>query len=204
MSRPNRRLLLDTVSIGRYASESTVIDNYSVAIGRKAGQYNMGDYAIAIGEHAGESNQGIGAIAIGRKAGQTSQFARSIVLSTSDIEIKANHQGLYIDPIRKFNNNQTSNILCYEHDTKEVLLGFPKLPVYASDDEVILAFTTAGKSLSDNDTGTLYLNSTVKKVKVWIGNEFTELATLATVATQLKETTNDIEMQTGRLIKSQP
>lgn len=203
MSRPNRRLLLDTVSIGRYASESTVVDNYSIAIGRKAGQTNLGDYAIAIGEHAGEMNQGIGAIAIGRKAGQTNQFARSIVLSTSDVEVNAKQSGLYIDPIRKFNDKQNSNILCYEQDTKEVLLGFPKLPVYASDDEVILAFTTAGRSLNDNDTGTMYLNSTVKKVKVWIGNEFTELATLTAVAAQLKEATNDIEMQTGRLIKSQ-
>jgi hypothetical protein len=193
MSRPNRRLLLDTISIGRYASESTVVDNYSIAIGRKAGQAEMGDYAIAIGEHAGEVNQGIGSIAIGRRAGKTNQFERSIVLSTSESEIVTTNKGLYIDPIRKLDIQGNTgvvdgNILSYSHSTKEITLGFPRLPAYQSDSDVISIFVSAGFPLGDNDVGTMYLNTVTKTVKVWMGNEFAALATSNAVTKKIKDT----------------
>jgi hypothetical protein len=199
--------LLDTISIGRYASEGTVVDNYSIAIGRKAGQAGMGDYAIAIGEHAGEANQGIGSIAIGRRAGKTNQFERSIVLSTSESEIVTTNKGLYIDPIRKLDSQFNDiavdgNILSYDYSTKEITLGFPRLPAYPSDSDVISIFVNAGVPLDSSDIGTMYLNTVSKTVKVWMGNKFADLATSSLVATSLKATTTNIEMQTGRLIKA--
>jgi hypothetical protein len=256
MLRPNRRYLLDTVSIGRLASFDTVVDNFSIAIGRKAGYKQIGAYAIAIGEHAGEivqganaiaigaqagvqsqaimaiaigdqagqTSQGTKAIAIGSQSGQTSQGAKaiaigenagqasqgansiaigskagssgqsefSIIISTSDTEIIATKKGLYIDPIRKFDDRVSKpstinegNILNYlndtDNETKEVITGFPRLPGYPGDEEVLLAFTEAKKDLplpilGPKDAGTMYYDTTRMRVKVYNGTAWVALA----------------------------
>lgn len=232
MLRPNRRLLLDTVSIGRFASFDTVVDNFSIAIGRKAGYTGIGSYAIAIGEHAGETNQGPNAIAIGSQAGVETQSTMaiaigdtagnktqglnaiaigekagnekqgqysiaigskaglkdqpeySIIISTNENEIVAKKKGLYIDPIRKFDDREgrpatvkEGNILSYNYknstpeETKEVVTGFPRLPGYPTDTEVAAAIT-----LTAEDAGTMYFDTTKKKIKVYDGAKWIALA----------------------------
>ena len=237
MLRSNRRLLLDTVSIGRFASFDTVVDNFSIAIGRKAGYKGIGACAIAIGEHAGETDQGENAIAVGSKAGVETQSTMaiaigdtagnksqglnaiaigekagnenqgqysiaigskagikdqpdySIIITTNETEIVAKKKGLYIDPIRKFDDREArpdtvkeGNILSYnyqndtENATKEVVTGFPRLPSYPTDAEVALAFTAAGGTLDQTAAGTMYFDSTKKKIKVYEGTKWVALA----------------------------
>jgi hypothetical protein len=103
-------------------------------------------------------------------------------------------QGLYIDPIRKFDDREgrpetvkEGNVLSYnyqndtENATKEVVTGFPRLPVYPNDAEVLLAFTEAKKDLPPPilgplDKGTMYFDSTKKKIKIYDGIKWTALA----------------------------
>lgn len=176
-------------------SQSTM----AIGIGSQAGKKTQGEGAIAIGKMAGSENQGKSSIAIGSQSGLKDQPEYSIIISTSDTEIVAKKKGLYIDPIRKFDDRELrleaprkdtikeGNILSYnyqndtENATKEVVTGFPRLPVYPSDAEVLLAFTEAKKDLPPPilgplDQGTMYFDSTKKKIKVYDGVKWTALA----------------------------
>ena len=181
------------IAIGENAGQTTQGAN-AIAIGENAGQSSQGTKAIAIGENAGQTAQGANAIAIGNKAGVSDQPEASIIISTSDTEIMAKKKGLYIDPIRKFDDREArpatvkeGNVLSYnyqndtENATKEVVTGFPRLPVYPTDAEVLLAFTEAKKGLPPPvlgplDNGTMYFDSTKKKVKVYNGTKWIALA----------------------------
>jgi hypothetical protein len=176
------------IAIGGNAGQSTQ-STLAIAIGDHAGEKTQGAGAIAIGENAGQTSQGANAIAIGNKAGMASQPESSIIISTSDTEITATKKGLYIDPIRKFDDREArpatvkeGNILSYNYKndtadaTKEVVTGFPRLPSYPTDAEVASAFTAAGGTLDQTAAGSMYFDSTKKKIKVYDGAKWTALA----------------------------
>ena len=170
------------IAVGSNAGKSTQ-STLAIAIGENAGQSSQGAKAIAVGTNAGQTAQGAGAIAIGETAGQTAQGANSIaignragasgqagssiVISTRDSEITAAKKGLYIDPIRNFDDRESiplnGNILTHLHETKEVVTGLPKLPGYPTDP-------------TSSDAGTLYFNTDKKKVKVYNGTKWVALA----------------------------
>ena len=198
---------LNAIGIGVSAGQSSQ-STFAIAIGDQAGRTSQGAKAIAVGSNAGQTSQGANAIAIGSNAGQTSQGANaiaigsnaglsgqsesSIIISTSDTEIVATKKGLYIDPIRKSDDRASKlstinegNILNYLNDTdnatKEVVTGFPRLPGYPNDEEVLLAFTEAKKDLpppilGPKDAGTMYYDTTRMRVKVYNGTAWTALA----------------------------
>ena len=147
------------IAVGSNAGKSTQ-STLAIAIGENAGQTAQGAGAIAIGENAGQSSQGANSIAIGNRAGTSGQVGSSIVISTSDSEITAAKKGLYIDPIRNFDDRDSTidngNILTHLHETKEVVTGLPKLPCYTSD-------------LTTSEVGSMYFNTTIKRVKVYNG-----------------------------------
>jgi len=177
-TRRRHRQNLDSVTIGRYAGEESYTEN-TVSVGRKAGYLAQAQWAIAIGDRAGEETQGAGAIAIGDQAGRTSQGARSIaignragtsgqvessiVISTNQAEITAAKKGLYIDPIRNFDDRDSvplnGNILTHLYETKEVVTGLPKLPCYISDPATI-------------EVGSMYFNTISNRVKVYNGTKW--------------------------------
>ncbi len=181
------------IAIGTNAGETTQ-SQQSIAIGSSAGNATQKEFSIAIGAEAGKISQGKYAIAIGTKAGLENQPDYSIVISSSESDVKAKKKGLYIDPIRKFDDRinrpiqvKEGNILSYNdlngtaNETKEVVTGFPRLPSYPNDNEVLLAFTAArvagSTPLGAEDNGTLYFDSTKKRVKVWIDNKWYMLLT---------------------------
>lgn len=175
-TRRRHRQNLDSVAIGRYAGEESTTENtvsvgrkagysaqaqWAIAIGDRAGEETQGTNAIAIGVSAGKTAQGVSAIAIGTNAGSNNQPAYSIIISSGDSAITAANKGLYIDPIRNFDDRESrpatvkeGNVLSYnyqnnnENATKEVVTGFPRLPGYQNDMEVFLAFVKAKKNLS--------------------------------------------------------
>lgn len=152
------------IAVGSNAGKSTQ-STLAIAIGENAGQTAQGAGAIAIGENAGQSSQGANSIAIGNRAGASGQAGSSIVISTRDSEITAAKKGLYIDPIRNFDDGtvKNGNILTYVHETKEVVTGLPTLPGYTAD-------PTSG------DVGTMYFNTATKKIKVYNGTMWIALA----------------------------
>ena len=147
------------IAVGTNAGQSNQA-TLAIAVGTNAGQTAQGAGAIAIGETAGQTAQGANSIAIGNRAGTTGQVGSSIVISTSDSEITAAKKGLYIDPIRNFDDRDSTidngNILTHLHETKEVVTGLPKLPCYTSD-------------LTTSEVGSMYFNTTIKRVKVYNG-----------------------------------
>lgn len=176
------------IAIGNQAGRTTQGAN-AIAIGTNAGKTSQATLAIAIGDHAGETTQGASAIAIGNNAGKTSQGANaiaiginagvsgqpasSIIISTSDAAVTAK-KGLYIDPIRNFDDRtaiHNGNILNYQYETKEVVTGFPRLPIYPNDSEVNQLLSTTNK-----DIGTMYYDSTRRRVKVYDGTKWVALA----------------------------
>ena len=192
----------NAIAVGAFAGQLTQ-GEYAVAIGNNSGYDSQGAYAIAIGQYAetedkGPANQGINSIAIGKKAGFTNQSDYSIVISTNDKEIVAKKKGLYVDPIRRFDDRTNrpaktvvneGNLLSYnylndtDNATKEIVTGFPRLPAYPSDAEVLAAFTNAKKDLvppqaplTVEDAGTMYFDTTKKKVKVYNGTKWVALA----------------------------
>jgi len=171
------------IAIGDQAGRKTQGAN-AIAIGAMSGQTSQSTFAIAIGDQAGKTSQGANAIAIGGKAGLKDQPASSIIISTSNTEIVAKKKGLYIDPIRKFDDRTSrpstvkeGNILSYNYKndtadaTKEVVTGFPRLPGYPTDAEVAAAIT-----LTAEDAGTMYFDTTKKKIKVYNGTKWVALA----------------------------
>lgn len=184
----------NTIAIGEKAGNATQ-NQRAIAIGTNAGETTQSQQSIAIGTEAGKTAQGKYAIAIGTKAGLENQPDYSIIISSSESDVKAKKKDLYIDPIRKFDDRtnrsiqvKEGNILSYNdlngttNETKEVVTGFPRLPSYPNDNEVLAAFTaartsTGGTPLSVEDNGTLYFDSTKKRVKVWIDNQWYMLLT---------------------------
>jgi hypothetical protein len=183
----------NAIAIGQFSGEVSQSQN-TIAIGTNAGNATQKEYSIALGAEAGKTAQGKYAIAIGTKAGLENQPDYSIIISSSESDVKAKKKGLYIDPIRKFDDRtnrpiqvKEGNILSYNdlngtaNETKEVVTGFPRLPSYPNDNEVLLAFTAArvagSTPLGAEDNGTLYFDSTKKRVKVWIDNKWYMLLT---------------------------
>lgn len=171
------------VAIGDEAGQATQ-GEYAIAVGGQAGEESQGENAISIGAQAGNKTQGKYAIAIGAQAGVESQPEYSIIISSSETPIEAKKKGLYVDPIRKFDDREgrpvtvkEGNILSYNYKndtteaTKEVVTGFPRLPGYPTDAEVALAIT-----LTAEDAGTMYFDTTKKKVKIYNGTKWVALA----------------------------
>lgn len=150
---------LNAICIGVSAGQSSQ-STFAIAVGDQAGRTSQGAGAIAIGENAGQTSQGANSIAIGNRAGTSGQVGSSIVISTSQSEITAAKKGLYVDPIRNFDDRDSvllnGNILTHLHETKEVVTGLPKLPGYPADP-------------TSSEAGTLYFNTDKKKVKVYNG-----------------------------------
>lgn len=148
---------LNAIAIGVSAGQNSQ-STFAIAIGDQAGRTSQGAGAIAIGETAGQSSQGANAIAIGNRAGASGQVGSSIVISTSGSEITAAKKGLYIDPIRNFDDRESmtlnGNILTHLHETKEVVTGLPKLPGYTADP-------------TTSEVGSLYYDTAIKRVKVY-------------------------------------
>mgnify|MGYP000612157784 CR=1 FL=1 len=153
------------IALGDQAGQTSQGAN-SIAIGSQSGQLSQGAGAIAIGENAGQSSQGANSIAIGNRAGVSGQVGSSIVISTRDSEITAAKKGLYIDPIRNFDDRDSimdnGNILVHLHETKEVVTGLPKLPCYPTDP-------------TTSNVGSMYFNTTIKRVKVYKNTKWVPL-----------------------------
>lgn len=169
------------IAVGDQSGRSSQGAN-AIAIGSYAGNILQGANSIAIGSQAGKASQGANSIAIGKNAGSTGQSEYSIIISSSNTEITATQKGLYIDPIRKFDNRKANspisnegNILIYLNDTvsetKEVVSGFPRLPSYPNDAEVNQLLSTTSK-----DLGTMYYDTTRRRIKVYDGGKWVALA----------------------------
>lgn len=116
----------ESVAIGR-SSGSRFQERWAVAIGSEAGYENQGEKSIAIGTQAGYYGLGTGTVAIGYKANGIR--ANQIVLNASGDNLGGtNTNALYIKPIRS-DNSTTTNILCYDNGTHEV--------VYATRESVL-------------------------------------------------------------------
>jgi len=93
----------------------------TIAIGNQAAQFHQATFAVAIGYQAGHQNQGTNAIAIGQGAGQSNQNTNSIVINATGNPLNTVGSGFYVAPIAPIaQTNNTSNILVYNLDTKEV------------------------------------------------------------------------------------
>lgn len=160
----------DSISIGRFAGSESFVER-TIAIGRNAGVTNQSMYAVAIGDEAGQSTQGEYAIAIGAKAGVEEQFANSIIINATSTALTSTKAGLYIDPIRSLAKNST--ILTIDPTTKEVLLGVPRLPHFATDAEALAFFTT--NKIPGPLSGQSYFDTTKKRAKVYNGTKWVML-----------------------------
>lgn len=169
------------IAVGDQAGRTTQ-GARAIAVGTNAGQSSQGAGAIAIGENAGQSSQGANSIAIGNRAGTGGQVGSSIVISTRDSEITAAKKGLYIDPIRNFDDRESvidnGNILVQLYETKEVVTGLPKLPCYPLDP-------------TTSNIGSMYFNTTIKRVKVYKNTKWVPL---------LDE--DDLDEPTSKLMKA--
>ena len=166
----NRGWKSESIAIGRFAGDESFAER-TIAIGRTAGNKNQSQFAIAIGDEAGGTNQGEYAIAIGSQAGVEEQFANSIIINATSTALTSTKAGLYIDPIRPLATNST--VLTINPTTKEVLLGIPRLPHFATDAEALTFFTT--NNIPGPLSGQSYFNSVKKKVKVYNGTKWVML-----------------------------
>jgi hypothetical protein len=79
---------------------------------------NQGNNSMSIGNGAGENYQSNYCIALGYKAGYNYQKSNLIILNAGNLELNANNEGLFVNPIRT--STQTNNILVYDTTTKEI------------------------------------------------------------------------------------
>lgn len=108
----------ESVAIGASAG-SVNQERYAVALGREAGYDSQREKSIAIGFQAGMYNLGTATIAIGYYA--WSGRRNSIVLNASGGYFAGgNDSAFYVNPIRN-DDSTTTNILCYNNSTKEVV-----------------------------------------------------------------------------------
>ena len=157
----------ESVRVGKFAGEESFAER-TIAIGRMAGNKTQSQYAIAIGDEAGNSNQGEYAIAIGAQAGNSNQIANSIIINATSNTLTSTKAGLHIDPIRPLAKNST--VLTIDPTTKEIVLGIPRLPTFATDADALLFFTT--NQIPGPLNGQSYFDTTKKKVKVYNGTKW--------------------------------
>jgi hypothetical protein len=111
------------IAIGNSAGSSNQ-GTGAIALGYSSGGAG-GNYSVAIGYQAASGNTssiGANAIALGYKAGYESAFAGSIILNASGNNLSSAAAGLYIDPVR-YTNAQDSTydgLMFYNSSTKEV------------------------------------------------------------------------------------
>jgi len=127
------------VAVGAYAARNGSGD-YAVAIGDSSGDYagdgavaigyesgyQANNYSVAVGYQAGsyDGASGLGdyQIALGYRAAYDHGFNNSIVLNASGSNLSANASGLYVNPIR-YTETQDSTydgLMFYNQSTKEV------------------------------------------------------------------------------------
>lgn len=171
----------ESIAIGRFAGDESFTER-TIAIGRTAGNKNQSQFAIALGDEAGNANQGEYSIAIGAQAGTKEQVANSIIINAKDTQLESTEAGLYIDPVRI--QATGSNLVTYHKDTKEISTSFPELPKYATDAlatadyirintvEVVPAPATPLVPPTKPAEGTMYFDTTKKKIKVWVGTKW--------------------------------
>ena len=110
------------IAIGNLAGSAQ--GQYSIAIGLNAG-HSSGNYSVAIGDQAGRGNTtaiGINSIVIGNRAGFEYATANSIVLNASGSNLDSPQSGLYINPVR-YNETQNTTydgIVFYNSLSKEI------------------------------------------------------------------------------------
>ena len=88
-------LLVDGVNnkiVGTVDTTSLRTSEFSIALGRRAGQNNQGNTTVAVGFEAGNETQGTAAIAIGDSAGKTTQGTSSIAIG---VTAGQTNQGIY-------------------------------------------------------------------------------------------------------------
>lgn len=199
----------DSVAIGHLAGNDeqgvSAGAGRAVAVGFQAGQTNQGGQSLALGESAGLSNQGQGAVAIGTTAGAVYQgdfavaigpeagrgtaspFSRqannSIVIRAGDSSYPAvtgaNIGAFYVSPIRQ-NSDDTSNVLMYNFDEKEVTSVASTIFVSSTANQTVSgtktfsgelivpgsSATTEGAIYYDNSVNDayIYLNGVAKKI----------------------------------------
>lgn len=96
----------------------------AVALGYSSGGFS-GNYSVAIGHESAKGNTstiGANAVAIGYKAGYESAVAGSIILNASGSDLSSSAAGLYINPVR-YTNAQDSTydgLVFFNSSTKEV------------------------------------------------------------------------------------
>jgi len=127
------------VALGHYAGNEGLGD-YGIAIGDNAGHtagegtiiiglnagYQANNYSIAIGHESGyyDGTSGLGdyQIALGYRAAYDHGFDNSIVLNASGSNLSASASGLYVNPIRytEAQDSTYDGLVFYNSDTKEV------------------------------------------------------------------------------------
>ena len=88
-------LLVDGVNnkiFGTVDATSLRTSEFSIALGRRAGQNNQGNTTVAVGFEAGNETQGTAAIAIGDSAGKTAQGSEAIAIG---VTAGQTNQGIY-------------------------------------------------------------------------------------------------------------
>jgi sugar lactone lactonase YvrE len=143
-----------SVAIGSFSGKTSQ-NAYSVAIGFTAGRCLQRTGAVAIGTNAGQVAQGAYAVAIGSNAGQNCQVTKSIAINASCLQLFANNQGLYINPVRNCSAN-ISQAVYYNTTTKELTYAAPSFAIDQTARN--LANTTAGGLITAN-ANSFYIQS---------------------------------------------
>ena len=192
----------DSVAIGHLAGNDeqgvSAGAGRAVAVGFQAGQTDQGGQALALGESAGLTNQGQGAVAIGTTAGAvyqgefavaigpsagkgtgspfTSQANNSIVIRAGDSSYPdvtgANIGAFYVSPIRQ-NSDDTSNVLMYNFDEKEVTSVASTIFVSSTANQTVSGTKTFSGELvvpdsSSTTDGAIYYDSTLNDAYIYI------------------------------------
>lgn len=192
----------DSVAIGHLAGNDeqgvSAGAGRAVAVGFQAGQTNQGGQSLALGESAGLSNQGQGAVAIGTTAGAvyqgefavaigpsagkgtgspfTRQANNSIVIRAGDSSYPdvtgANIGAFYVSPIRQ-NSDDTSNVLMYNFDEKEVTSVASTIFVSSTANQTVSGTKTFSGELvvpdsSSTTDGAIYYDNTINDAYIYI------------------------------------
>jgi hypothetical protein len=110
----------DAVAIGASAG-SRFQERWAVALGREAGYESQKEKSVAVGWQAGYQFQGTASIAIGALAGKWGQADNSIILNATGTPVWGGYANSFrVAPIGS-DNSTTTNILCYNASTFEVV-----------------------------------------------------------------------------------
>ena len=170
-----------SVAVG-FQSGQTSQGGQALALGESSGLTHQGEGAVAIGTTAGAVYQGAHAVAIGPEAGKgtgspfTSQPPNSIVIRAGNASYPAvtgsNVGAFYVSPIRH-NSDDTSNVLMYNFDEKEVTSVASTIFVSSTANQTVSGTKTFSGELiipgsSATTEGAIYYDNSVNDAYIYI------------------------------------